>query len=60
MKTILIERVSNGWIVRPFQPSAEWCCSERPAIAVYTDLALLQAELPKLLDFTPPETERTV
>lgn len=51
MKTLLIETVSNGWLVRPFQPSADWVCTERPAIAVYTRLEDLQADLPKLLEF---------
>lgn len=52
MKTLLIETVSNGWLVRPFQPSPDWVCTERPAIAVYTRLEDLQADLPKLLEPT--------
>ena len=51
MKTLLIETVSNGWIVRPFQPSTDWVCLDRPAIAVYTNLTALQDDLPKLLAF---------
>lgn len=52
MKTILIEAVSNGWIVRPFQPCADWHCTDRPGIAVYNRLEDLQKDLPKLLEFT--------
>lgn len=50
-KTILIERVSNGWIVRPFQPVADHCWTHESvaAMAVYTDIEKLQADLPKLI-----------
>lgn len=52
MKTLMIEAVSNGWLVRPFQPVADWhCATDRPAIAVYNRLEDLQADLPKLLEF---------
>lgn len=53
MKTITIERVSNGWIVRPFTPGATWACSDAPEIAVYTEIADLQQDLPKLMDVPP-------
>lgn len=50
MKTITIEQVSNGWIVRPFNPSCPDWASERPAMAVFNTIdALLQA-MPALLD----------
>lgn len=49
MKTIIIEAVRNGWIVRPFQPSSDWACTDRPAMAVYNFMGDLQADLPALL-----------
>lgn len=53
MKTIIIERVSNGWIVRPFTPSNQWCCTDPPEMAVYTEIADLQQDLPRLMDVPP-------
>lgn len=49
MKTILIERVSNGWIVRPFDPCANWANSDRKAMAVFTAMKDLQDALPTLM-----------
>lgn len=49
MKTILIERVSNGFIVRPFTPSSEWMGTDREHIAVYKTAEELATDLPKLL-----------
>lgn len=51
MKTIIIERVRNGWIIRPFTPGPDWACSDRPEIAVYNEIHRLQADLPELLGF---------
>jgi hypothetical protein len=48
-KTILIERVSNGWIVRPFQPIQHWESESVGAVAGYPDMEKLQADLPKLI-----------
>lgn len=52
MKTILIEQVSNGWIVRPFQPCEGWATAERGVISVFTTIESLQAALPELLALT--------
>lgn len=62
MKTILIEHVSNGWIVRPFDPCANWACSDRQAMAVFTKMDDLQKALPELLQgrewkVPPPKIE---
>lgn len=61
MKSILIERVSNGWIVRPFSPCPEWAYGERVGMAVYTTLESLQKDLSRLLEIQQmvPET-RTI
>lgn len=56
MKTILIETVSNGWIVRPFQPGPTWSTSDTPHIAVFNTIQELCAALPKLLTY-PREDE---
>lgn len=56
MKTILIERVSNGWIVRPFAPNPGWAScgpDDRSDLAVYTRMEDLQADLPKFFAETP-------
>lgn len=60
MKTILIETVSNGWIVRPFEPSKNWVCSSAEAIAVFTDMATMQSHLPLLLDRVGEPSSETV
>lgn len=49
MKTIIIEAVSNGWIVRPFEPCENWISISRPNIAVFTKIEDLAAALPELL-----------
>lgn len=49
MKTILIEGVSNGWIVRPFSPCESWMKSDCPEIAVFTTIESLAEALPRLL-----------
>lgn len=54
MKTILIERVSNGWIVRPFEPSGGWSTCNNPMLAVYTKIEDLQQDIPRLCG---PETD---
>lgn len=51
MKSLLIETVSNGWIVRPFQPCDNWVSTERPEIAVFTKIEDLQAAIPELLTY---------
>jgi len=55
MKTILIETVTNGWIVRPFQPCDSWASGDREEISVFTDLVKLKEALPSLLQFQPSE-----
>lgn len=49
MKTLLIETVTNGWIVRPFSPCRDWVVADRPAIAVFNRMIDLQEALPDLL-----------
>lgn len=49
MKTIIIESVSNGYLVRPFHYCPDWAASVRSEIAVFNNLADLQAALPDLL-----------
>ncbi len=49
MKTILIERVANGWIVRPFLPSEGWVSQDRQEMYVYLKVEDLQRDLPKLI-----------
>ena len=44
MKSVLIERVSNGWIVRPFTSCSDWARADAPVIAVYTRIEDLQAD----------------
>jgi hypothetical protein len=51
MKTILIETVRNGWLIRPFSPCERWVLGEGLEMAVYNRLEELQADLPKLLKF---------
>jgi len=52
MKSLLIERVVNGWLVRPFQPCQEWARGEQTEIYVYRTQEELQAALPELLKET--------
>jgi len=50
MRTIVIERVSNGWIVRPFSFNPTWGPCDQPSLAVYVTIEELQRDLPKLID----------
>jgi hypothetical protein len=52
-KAIIFEAVSNGWIVRPFNPG-NWSCAEAPAISVFTDMAAMQAALPSFFETPDP------
>jgi hypothetical protein len=52
MKTIIIETVSNGWIVRPFQPIGNWAKGDLPTIAVYISVEKLQEDIPRLLEWS--------
>lgn len=56
MKTILIETVTNGWIVRPFSPGCDWAQGEKSSIAVFTKIEDLQSAIPILLadEFVQP------
>lgn len=47
MKTILIEPVSNGWIVRHYQPDVLW--RETDVTHVFNNLDDLMAAMPELL-----------
>jgi len=49
MKTILIETVSNGWIVRPFCDGPTWPSCDHPGMAVFTNIEELQKAIPALL-----------
>lgn len=50
MKSLLIEAVSNGWLVRPFAPCEHWASGNgSPNVFVYTTVAALQSALPELL-----------
>jgi hypothetical protein len=50
MKSILIEAVANGWLVRPFSPCREWAYGpETPNIFVFTTIDDLCQQLPALL-----------
>jgi hypothetical protein len=49
MKSILIERVTNGWIVRPFQPCEGWATGDMKNIWIYTTIEDLQKDLAILL-----------
>ncbi len=59
MKTISIERVSNGWIVRPFSACEGWARGESVAIAVFTDMAAMQTALPGFFEAPDPLVEAT-
>ncbi len=54
MKTISIEQVTNGWIVRPFIPGCGWAGAESPAISVFNKMEDMQAELPKFFEMSDP------
>ena len=63
MHCIMIEKVQNGWLVRPFNPGPNWCNSgeDRRCLFVYTNMADLQADLPRLMT-TPliPSNETSI
>ncbi len=52
MKTLIVEEVSNGWIVRPFDPQP-WFKFGPENTAVYETVKALQDALPTLLCGTP-------
>lgn len=49
MKTLLIEQVTNGFIVRPFSACEGWARGECVDISVYKTVEELAADLPRLL-----------
>lgn len=49
MHIINIERVKNGWVVRPHQPPAYGCCAVAEETYVYNTVEALTAALPDLL-----------
>ena len=59
MKSLLIETVSNGWIVRPFTPSTEWACADAPVISVFNSMEALIFNLPKLLSLPPDQLPKS-
>lgn len=50
MKTLMIERVENGWIVRNFTPNENWACAEVRPIYVYRTIPEICDALPSLLE----------
>lgn len=60
MKTLLIETVTNGWIVRPFSFSEHWSTAATSTIAVYNNISELQKDLPKLLEYVSERSPQTV
>ena len=53
MKTVLIETVENGFIVRPFNPGPNWYGVDHATVWVYSTPEELQAALPGLLTYEP-------
>ena len=51
MKTILIETVENGYLVRPFQPHE--FLNVREPLFVYRTVEEIKADLPRLLQYDP-------
>ena len=49
MKTIMIECVANGWIVRPFSPCNSWANTDQPTMFVYKTIEELQEAIPMLV-----------
>jgi len=52
VKSIIIQVVNNGWVVRPFYGYQFGCggnATSEDAMYVYRDIADLQAQLPELL-----------
>jgi hypothetical protein len=59
MKTVLIERVRNGWIVRPFNTSSgifDPGCRGDNEVSVYRTMHELQHDLPMLCEW---ETDKS-
>lgn len=50
MKTCMIERVANGWLVRPFQACQEWASCDNPKVWVYQTIEEVQKDLPRLVE----------
>ena len=63
MKTILIEKVTNGFLVRPFNPVPAWACSpvaEVPGnLFVYKTIEEVAADLPRLIEYEESVTKTT-
>lgn len=53
MKALIIEQVSNGWIVKPFEPLVAYTKFGPENTAVYETIASLQRAIPALLTGTP-------
>jgi len=56
MKTVLIERVRNGWVVRPFNTTRAFdpCCrGDENEVFVYRTMHELQHDLPMLCEWEP-------
>lgn len=51
MKSILIEKVRNGILVRPYSPCQTYNVIDQPVISVYKTIEELQEDLPQLLTF---------
>lgn len=62
MKSILIEKVVNGYLVRPFSPAPLWAesrCSEAHNVFVYRTIEEVAADLPKLMLHAETTPNRT-
>lgn len=56
MKTVLIERVRNGWLVRPFNTNHCFdgtCRGDENDVSVYRTIEELQKDLPMLVEWEP-------
>jgi len=49
MKSLVIETVSNGWIVRPYANGPGWPSCDPPFMAVFTTIEELQKAIPTML-----------
>ncbi len=54
MRSVLIEKCTNGWIVRPFSACENWARGETQAIAVFNNMADMQAALPQFFEMPDP------
>lgn len=57
MKTVLIERVKNGWIVRPFNTNRCFdptCQGDENGVFVYRTIEDLQKDIPMLCEWDQP------